>query len=114
MELWKSLSWMCEEGTIAVHGKRKRQVRVIPNVRLPANAVSLTVRSCSEECEAACLENCTCTGYTSDGECTIWLEDLLNIQYLSFDDNLGRHLRVAAVELVYYKKTDSEGSKHLP
>ncbi|RVW21904.1 G-type lectin S-receptor-like serine/threonine-protein kinase [Vitis vinifera] len=78
--------------------------RMIPNIRLPANAVSLTVRS-SKECEAACLENCTCTAYTFDGECSIWLENLLNIQYLSFGDNLGKdlHLRVAAVELVVYR-----------
>ncbi|KAJ9671623.1 hypothetical protein PVL29_025367 [Vitis rotundifolia] len=78
--------------------------RLIPNIRLPANALSLTVRS-SKECEAACLENCTCTAYTFDGECSIWLENLLNIQYLSFGDNLGKdlHLRVAAVELVVYR-----------
>lgn len=82
----------------------KDRFLMVPNIRLPANSVPLTVGS-SEECELACLKNCSCTAYTYDGECLLWKEDLLNIQYLSFGDNLGRNLslRLATKELMGYK-----------
>ncbi|KAA8523911.1 hypothetical protein F0562_010334 [Nyssa sinensis] len=78
---------------------------VIANIRLPANSVSWTAQS-SEECELACSKNCFCIAYTCDGECLIWREDLLNIQYLPFSDNLGRnlHLRPAMSELIAYRR----------
>ncbi|KAL6999522.1 hypothetical protein U1Q18_000682 [Sarracenia purpurea var. burkii] len=86
------------------HRGRKDGFLLVPNIRLPANSVSLTVQS-SKECEFACLGNCSCTAYTYDSECLIWQEDLLNIQYLSFGDNLGRNvnLRLAMKELIAYR-----------
>ncbi|GLT67281.1 hypothetical protein SLA2020_396020 [Shorea laevis] len=73
---------------------------LIQNIRLSANSRRLSVTT-SKECEAACLRDCSCTGYTFDGECLIWKGDLLNIQYLSFGDKLGRdlQLRLAMTEL---------------
>ncbi|CAK9183000.1 unnamed protein product [Ilex paraguariensis] len=59
----------------------------IPNITLPANPVSLAVRS-SDKCKLACLRNCSCTGYIYDTECLIWQEDLL---------------RLAMPELITYK-----------
>ncbi|GKV38319.1 hypothetical protein SLEP1_g46243 [Rubroshorea leprosula] len=84
---------------------------LVPNIRLLANSKSLSVKT-SEECEAAYLRNCSCTGYSSEGECLMWEEDLLNIQYLSFGDNLGRdlHLRLAATELAALRVKKKERS----
>ncbi|XP_047306887.1 G-type lectin S-receptor-like serine/threonine-protein kinase At2g19130 [Impatiens glandulifera] len=73
----------------------------ISNIRLPANSISKSAKS-FEECESACLDSCSCTGYTFDNECLIWEEDLLNIQYLSLGDILGRqlHFRISKRELI--------------
>ncbi|XP_022717139.1 G-type lectin S-receptor-like serine/threonine-protein kinase At2g19130 [Durio zibethinus] len=75
--------------------------KVIPNIRIPANSMMLTNKKSLEECESACLRDCSCTAYTYDGNCSIWQEDLLNIQYLSYGDNLGRdlHFRLPMTEL---------------
>ncbi|CAA6658388.1 unnamed protein product [Spirodela intermedia] len=42
----------------------------MPNVRLPAEPAAATARS-AEECESACLGNCSCTGYSYDGGCSL-------------------------------------------
>ncbi|XVE50242.1 hypothetical protein DITRI_Ditri01bG0146500 [Diplodiscus trichospermus] len=75
--------------------------QVIHNIRLPTNEVFLTNNKSLEECESSCLRDCSCTAFTYDGNCSIWREDLLNIQYLSYGDNLGRdlHLRLPMAEL---------------
>lgn len=78
-------------------GKDQDGFFMIHNIRLPANPKSLTVKS-SEKCEMACFNSCFCTAYTYDTECLIWHEDLLNIQYLSFGDNLGRDISIRLTE----------------
>ncbi|XVF70192.1 hypothetical protein PTKIN_Ptkin11bG0141400 [Pterospermum kingtungense] len=79
--------------------------KVIPNIRIPANEVVLTNNKSKEDCESACLRDCSCTAYTYDGNCLIWTEDLLNIQYFSYGDYLGRdlHLRLPMIELAGLK-----------
>ncbi|XVF04232.1 hypothetical protein REPUB_Repub05bG0064600 [Reevesia pubescens] len=75
--------------------------KVIRNVRVPANEVFLTNKKSLEDCESTCLRDCSCTAYIYNGNCSIWREDLLNIQYLSYGDNLGGdlHLRLPMTEL---------------
>ncbi|XP_021288818.1 G-type lectin S-receptor-like serine/threonine-protein kinase At2g19130 [Herrania umbratica] len=75
--------------------------QVISNIRIPANDVPLTNAKSLEECKSACLRDCSCTACTFHGNCSIWREDLLNIQYLSFGDYLGRdlYLRLPMTEL---------------
>ncbi|KAF8409390.1 hypothetical protein HHK36_005465 [Tetracentron sinense] len=61
----------------------------------------------SEGCELACLNNCSCTAYAygSNG-CSIWVEDLLNLQQFSDDKSDGNDLynRLAASEISSSKK----------
>ncbi|XWS28013.1 hypothetical protein CRYUN_Cryun25bG0029500 [Craigia yunnanensis] len=79
----------------------KDDFQVIHNIRLPANEVLLKNNKSLKDCKSACLRDCSCTAYTYDGNCSIWREDLLNIQYLSYGDNLGRdlYLRLPKTEL---------------
>ncbi|OMO73302.1 S-locus glycoprotein [Corchorus olitorius] len=73
----------------------------IKNVRLPASDVFLTDNKSLKECESACLRDCSCKAYSYNGNCSIWQEDLLNIQYLSYGDNLGRtlYLRLSMADM---------------
>ncbi|THG15979.1 hypothetical protein TEA_029938 [Camellia sinensis var. sinensis] len=70
------------------------------NMRLPDYPQSVFVGS-DLECESACLNSCSCTAYAygSDG-CSIWTENLLNLQQLSGNDGSGKtlYLRLAASE----------------
>ncbi|XP_072989121.1 G-type lectin S-receptor-like serine/threonine-protein kinase At2g19130 [Typha latifolia] len=70
------------------------------NVRLPSNPQTLMVGS-AKECESACLSNCSCNAYSFDGNCSIWIGDLRNMQQLSDGDNGGGtvYLRLAASDL---------------
>lgn len=89
--------------------------KVIPNNRVPANEVNLTNIKSMEDCKSACLRDCSCTAYTYVGNCSIWREDLLNIQYLSFGDDLGRnlYLRLPMTELVAGLKGKTNGRLEL-
>ncbi|KAL2939835.1 hypothetical protein RDABS01_001838 [Bienertia sinuspersici] len=54
-----------------------------------------------EECESACLNNCSCKGYAYDSSgCLVWHEKMMNIQQLSDGDTSGKtlYLRLAASE----------------
>lgn len=71
-------------------------------VRLPANPRTLNAAS-AFECKSTCLKNCSCTAYSYNGVCSLWIGDLVNIQ-----DWYGRanqagtlFLRLAASELPY-------------
>ncbi|CAL5335871.1 unnamed protein product [Camellia sinensis] len=74
----------------------------ISKVRLPANPIVLQVRS-AVDCESACFGNCSCSAYVygSDG-CSIWSEDLFNVEQLTNDDTDGRdfYLKLAASEFL--------------
>ncbi|KAG1347233.1 putative G-type lectin S-receptor-like serine/threonine-protein kinase [Cocos nucifera] len=67
------------------------------NMRLPASPQNLTVGS-AEDCEQACLNNCSCNAYAYVSGCSIWTGDLRNLQQL-YDGDRGvgtLHLRLAA------------------
>ncbi|KAL7218148.1 hypothetical protein ACSBR2_011426 [Camellia fascicularis] len=74
----------------------------ISKIRLPVNPIVLQVRS-AVDCESACFGNCSCSGYVygSDG-CSIWREDLFNMEQLTNDDTDGRdfYLKLAASEFL--------------
>ncbi|KAI8008801.1 hypothetical protein LOK49_LG07G02153 [Camellia lanceoleosa] len=74
---------------------------VVPNTHFPENSESITVGNI-DECELACLRNCSCSAYAFDNRCLIWRGCLFNLQELSSDDKSGRdlHVRVAASQLV--------------
>ncbi|MBA0733684.1 hypothetical protein Gogos_017669 [Gossypium gossypioides] len=87
----------------------KHDFQVIENIRLPPNEVVLTNNKSLRECKSACLRDCSCIAYTIGyyGNCSIWREDLLNIQYLTFGDHIGRnlYLRLPMTELAASKVT---------
>ncbi|XP_020232395.1 G-type lectin S-receptor-like serine/threonine-protein kinase At2g19130 [Cajanus cajan] len=81
--------------------KDKDRFLPILNMKLPNHSQSIGVGS-DGECEAACLSNCSCTAYafTTNGGCSIWNGELLNVQQLSQDDSSGQtmFLKLAASE----------------
>ncbi|KAF8409393.1 hypothetical protein HHK36_005468 [Tetracentron sinense] len=93
-------------GNITLVNGEKDGFLLSPKMRLPVNPQSLAVGR-SEECELACLNNCSCTAYSygSDG-CSIWVEDLLNLQQFSDDESDGNdlYIRLAASEFSSSKK----------
>ena len=85
----------CGNNTLK-NGERDRFLEM-PNMLMveykhPLEAGSL------EECEAKCLNNCSCTTYDDDIGCSIWMEDLLNLKKLGDGDNdqMTLHLRLVA------------------
>ncbi|MQM14829.1 hypothetical protein Taro_047765 [Colocasia esculenta] len=72
----------------------------LPNVQLRDTPQTLSVQR-AKECEAACLSSCNCSAYSFHGGCSIWAGELLNLQQLSEDDNMGvtLFLRLAPSEL---------------
>ncbi|KAF8409236.1 hypothetical protein HHK36_005310 [Tetracentron sinense] len=72
---------------------------VMPNMRLKEDSESLIVGN-AEECELACLSNCSCTAYAYDYDegCLIWQGDLLNQQQLYDDTGLDLYVRVEVSE----------------
>lgn len=56
-----------------------------------------------------------CEIYSYDTECLIWKEDLLNIQHVSFSDNLGRdiHLRLVDKEVKAIKDQTKQRFKRV-
>ncbi|KAF8391336.1 hypothetical protein HHK36_023640 [Tetracentron sinense] len=52
-----------------------------------------------EECELACLSNCSCTAYAYNDQCLIWQGDLINLRYSPPGSNgADFHYRVAISE----------------
>jgi hypothetical protein len=52
----------------------------MPNVKLPSNAQGVASASSADDCELACLGNCSCTAYAYNGSCSLWQEGLINLQ----------------------------------
>ncbi|XP_028787779.1 G-type lectin S-receptor-like serine/threonine-protein kinase At2g19130 [Neltuma alba] len=96
----------CEDSNSS-NGK-KDKFQETQNMKLPKNSLSVRAGN-AEECQSTCLSNCSCAayGYDSNG-CSIWHENLLNLQQLSQDDSSGEtlYLRLAASEF-----PDSENNK---
>lgn len=75
----------------------------LSSVQLPASPESLAVGS-AKECEAICLNDCSCVAYSFDSGCLIWKGEILNLKNLSDGLTSGGgsgvlHLRLAASEL---------------
>ncbi|KAM7276244.1 hypothetical protein ACFE04_018110 [Oxalis oulophora] len=72
------------------------------NVELPENSQTV-VGGSGKECQSACLNDCSCTGYSFDnGSCSIWSADhVLNLQQYSDSNSNGKtiNIRLAASEL---------------
>ncbi|KAJ8628393.1 hypothetical protein MRB53_021700 [Persea americana] len=71
---------------------------MIPNMGLPINSHSLTVKS-HKECESSCLSSCSCTAFAYYNGCSLWNGDLINLQQLSKGEGKDLYLRLAATEL---------------
>lgn len=69
---------------------------VMSDMRLPVNSESVAAAT-TEECELACLNNCSCNAFAYENECLIWKEELFNLQQHLPDEKIGRsiHLRTA-------------------
>ncbi|KAH7842052.1 hypothetical protein Vadar_000914 [Vaccinium darrowii] len=84
-----------------VNGQKDQFLR-IPKVRLPNNPIVLSQVRSIGDCQSACFSNCSCSAYTYDGShgCSIWSEELFNVNQLTDDDPEGRdlYLRLAASE----------------
>uniref|UniRef100_A0A2N9ER54 Receptor-like serine/threonine-protein kinase n=1 Tax=Fagus sylvatica TaxID=28930 RepID=A0A2N9ER54_FAGSY len=74
---------------------------VMPSMHYPINSEPVAAEN-AEECEIACLSNCSCTAYAYDNGCLVWKGDLFSLQQLSSNENIGRdfHFRIAASELI--------------
>ncbi|KAG8364686.1 hypothetical protein BUALT_Bualt18G0024300 [Buddleja alternifolia] len=86
---------------------RKDKFLTSPNLRLSQkHSQSLAVGNLGE-CESACLSNCSCTTYAYDeNRCSIWNDELLNMQKLSVGDGGGRtiFIRLSASSSVFSHK----------
>nr|CAD1819304.1 unnamed protein product [Ananas comosus var. bracteatus] len=77
----------------------KDKFYLMNSVKLPDNLRSLQVGS-ADDCESACLNNCSCTAYSYDNGCSLWYGDLVNLQEQYNGTGGGTlYLRLAASEL---------------
>ncbi|CAI9772525.1 unnamed protein product [Fraxinus pennsylvanica] len=81
-----------------------------PQVSLPENPQTVMAGSAGE-CESVCLNNCSCTGYSYDGNaCLVWIGEIMNLQQLSENDGSGRTINVrlaaSAPQLASKKKNE--------
>ncbi|CAN6168394.1 unnamed protein product [Urochloa humidicola] len=76
------------------------------SVRLPDNAQTAVAAS-SQDCQVACLSNCSCNAYTyNNSGCFVWHGDLINLQDQYSGNGGGTlFLRLAASELPDSKKS---------
>ncbi|VAH21852.1 unnamed protein product [Triticum turgidum subsp. durum] len=71
----------------------------INSVKLPDKAQTSIEGTSNQNCQSACLNNCSCTAYSYNGTCSLWYAELLNLQD-TIDGSLDNiHIRVAASEL---------------
>jgi len=80
----------------------KDRFYITNNVRLPDGSHAVQATSISD-CEAACLHNCSCLAYSYNGTCSLWYNDLMNLQQDS--DNKGENIfiRLPASEIRHTK-----------
>ncbi|KAF7110616.1 hypothetical protein CFC21_110699 [Triticum aestivum] len=77
----------------------------VPCVGLPRNAAKVEVAKSLNECAQFCLNNCSCTAYSfSNGGCSIWHNELLNIRQLQCDGSTNSngetlYLRLSAKDI---------------
>ena len=86
----------------------------LPYATLPTKGDIIGSVGSTEQCEQACLDNCSCSAYAySSGErCSLWYDDLLNIRSYTngtTDDGGILYLRIAAKDA--YNWRNSKRSK---
>ncbi|CAN6246989.1 unnamed protein product [Urochloa humidicola] len=77
-----------------------------PGISLPANNAFYAHASSAQDCRLACLRSCNCTAYSYGSLCSLWYDDLLNLQRV--DDTTGMYdlyIRLSAMDV------PSEGHK---
>ncbi|XP_072951945.1 G-type lectin S-receptor-like serine/threonine-protein kinase At2g19130 [Typha angustifolia] len=81
----------------------KDKFYTMDGLRLPDNSQSSDART-AEDCELACLSNCSCTAYSYAIGCSLWYGDLLNLQD-QYNGTWGGtlNLRLAASEFPSFK-----------
>ncbi|KAJ0966040.1 hypothetical protein J5N97_027178 [Dioscorea zingiberensis] len=109
---WDSGSWkggcvrrtslLCENNSTVINNGQEDKFSMIPDMQLPVNSKALLISNV-EQCQVACLNNCSCTAYAYNGSaCLIWSSELLNLQQPISGGNspVGTlFLRLAASEL---------------
>ncbi|EMS54751.1 Receptor-like serine/threonine-protein kinase SD1-8 [Triticum urartu] len=103
----------CQTHSTSAHS-RSDKFYAMEDVRVPANARGAVATS-SQECQVACLKNCSCSAYTYNYTgCFVWHGDLVNLGegYSKFFGDGTFFLRLAASELPdqQRKKTTIIGS----
>ncbi|CAA2954137.1 G-type lectin S-receptor-like serine/threonine-protein kinase At2g19130 [Olea europaea var. sylvestris] len=86
----------CGNGSTST-GRKDKFLRN-PQVSLPVNSQTVIAGSAGE-CESVCLNNCSCTAYSYDGNaCLVWKGEIMNLQQLPENDGSGRtiYVRLAA------------------
>ncbi|XP_044503988.1 G-type lectin S-receptor-like serine/threonine-protein kinase At2g19130 [Mangifera indica] len=78
-------------------GGEKDEFLLLPNIGFQVSSKSLAVDTL-EECELACLSNCSCNAFAYDNGCLIWEADIYNLEQLASNSKTGRdlHLRISA------------------
>ncbi|KAJ4729795.1 putative S-receptor kinase [Melia azedarach] len=81
-------------------GGGKDRFIVMPNMLFQDTSESLAVKTI-EQCESACLSNCSCNAFAYYDRCLIWEGNISNMQF-GYDEGIGRdfHLRIAASNLI--------------
>lgn len=71
---------------------------VVANTQFPDNAEGVIAAGKIEECQVACLRNCSCTAYAYDNRCLIWKNALFNLKRFQSSAGSGKdiHVRVAS------------------
>ncbi|KAK2977067.1 hypothetical protein RJ640_017591 [Escallonia rubra] len=87
----------CSRGNPLQCKKDKEGFLKIRQVGLPQYAQSLAV-GVAEVCEYACLINCSCSAYVSNGDCTFWTGDLIGTNLVATSGQ-DFYLKLNAFEL---------------
>ncbi|GLJ27682.1 hypothetical protein SUGI_0543520 [Cryptomeria japonica] len=85
-----------------------------PGVTLPDDSATSYSAPTKEDCEKACLRNCSCTAFafiSPSGPCQIWSGDLLNMHNSQSNSGSTVSIRVAASALPKFHKPSSSKLK---
>uniref|UniRef100_A0A452ZQ32 Receptor-like serine/threonine-protein kinase n=1 Tax=Aegilops tauschii subsp. strangulata TaxID=200361 RepID=A0A452ZQ32_AEGTS len=86
-------------GSKGLEKEKQDRFYTINSVKLPDKAYTSIEGTSNQNCQSACLNNCSCTAYSYNGTCSLWYAELLNLQD-TIDGSLDNiHIRVAASEL---------------
>ena len=75
---------------------------MINNVRLPDGSQAVQAMSISD-CEVTCLDNCSCLAYSYNGTCSLWYNDLMNLQQDLGNKEDNIFIRLPASEIQHTK-----------